>query len=535
MKVSKDESVSENRNRKASGDNHQPITKMSSLEAKAYFREAKHYVNFDLPPYFNFDDILLYASSMLINKNLNDICLKDNKGKPRYPGNYSDVNYVVLSNKDGGFAWRPLQIIHPVLYADLVNVMTEEKAWSEIINLFHEREKTVVECISLPLQSKIEESNRAVQVSNWWDKVEQESLRKSLDYKFMFQTDIANCYGSIYTHSLEWALEPGGRKKIKADRSGGKAPKNLGTEIDFRLRQMNQNQTIGIPQGSVLMDFTAEIVLAATDIELADRIKDEIADTDFAILRYRDDYRVFSNEYQTGHEIMKLLNNVLYKWNMTMNIGKTSETSDIIASSVKSEKMEEIYTAPIRQSYQKVAMRIYMLSKKHPNAGLVARNLTDYFDRIQRLKKPGNFDYEVVVAIVTMIAYYSPRYIAQVASIITTLIEQSGKDLNRKRVISKIVNKFKDIPNTELIDVWLQRITGADNIRNYKFNSAITKVALKDGDNSQLWNSQWLRKNDKSLIDLASISNLAEDIDKGTFSPIVSREEFELYRSDYQD
>lgn len=530
MKISKKKAG----NKVASGD-YQPITKMTNVQAKAYFRESKHYVNFDLPPYFSFDDILLYAASMLIKKKLADVCIKDNKGKPRFPGNYADVNYVVLSNKDGGFAWRPLQIIHPVLYIDLINTMTEPKAWHDIIKLFENRDKTFVECISLPLKSKSDESNRAVQVSNWWDKIEQESLRKSLNYKFMFQTDISNCYGSIYTHSLEWALEPGGREKVKADRATGKGSKNLGTEIDFRLRQMNQNQTIGIPQGSVLMDFIAEIVLAATDIELTDRIKSTIKDTEFTILRYRDDYRIFTNEYQTGHEIMKLLNNVLYKWNMTMNIGKTFETSDIIASSIKPEKMEEIYTSPIQQSYQKAAMRIYMLSKKHPNAGLVAKNLTDFFDRIDKLKKPGNFDYEVVVAIVTMIAYYSPKYIAQVASIITKLIEQSGSELDRKKVISKIVSKFGDIPNTELIDVWLQRITDADDIRGYGFNSMITKVAVNDGDNSQLWNSQWLHKTNKSLIDLASISNLADDIDNGSFTPVVDRKEFELYRSGYQD
>lgn len=508
---------------------------MTGKEAKAYFRESKHYVNFDLPPYFKFDDIIVYAASMLINKSLADVCTKNNKGKPVYPGSYSDVNYIVLSNKDGGFAWRPLQIIHPVLYVDLVNIMTEPKAWSSIVKLFEDRDKSAVECISIPLKSRINESNKAVQVSNWWDKIEQESLRKALDYKFMFQTDITNCYGSIYTHSLEWALEPGGRSKVKSDRSSGKQTKNLGTEIDFRLRQMNQNQTIGIPQGSALMDFIAEIVLAATDIELTDRVEAELREKDFSVLRYRDDYRIFTNEYQTGHEIMKILNNVLFKWNMSMNTGKTHETNDIIASSVKPEKMEEIYTGSVQQSYQKAAMRIYMLSKKYPNAGLVAKNLTDYFDRVQKLKKAANLDYEVVVAIVTMIAYYSPRYIAQVASIITTLIERSEKCLDRKKVISKIIEKFKDIPNTELIDAWLQRIADADDIRGYSFNSMITKVAIGDEDNAKLWNSRWLYKTNRSLIDHADISNLADEVDQGTFSPVVEREEFELYRIGYPD
>lgn len=520
---------------------HTLITDMTNAEAKKYFREPKHYINFDLPLYFNFDEVLLYAHTMTMKKSLSDVCKKVSNGKgnskPKYPGDYQDVNYITLSNKDGGFAWRPMQIIHPVLYSDLINVMTDKKAWMEITGLFELQKKTPVECISIPLKSNTDESNRAVQISKWWDKIEQESLRKSLDYKFMFQTDIANCYPSIYTHSLEWALCPGGRLQVKRDRASGKKVKNVGTEIDKRLRYMNQNQTIGIPQGSTLMDFVAEIVLAATDIELAERISEDsqLKDTKFAILRFRDDYRIFSDEYQVGHRIMKILNNVLYAWNMKMNTAKTSDTSDIVASSIKPEKMEEIYTAPIRHAYQKAAMRIYMLSKKHPNSGLVAKNLTDFFDSIQKVKKPRHLDYEVVVAIVTMIAYYSPKYMPQVASIISMLIEKSGESLNRKVVISKIVSKFNDIPNTDFIDVWLQRITDTENIRSHSFESSLTKVAVGKGDNSLLWNSDWLPKTDRELITNALVSKLPDELDEGTFTPVIEREEFELYRRDEYD
>jgi hypothetical protein len=520
---------------KTKGREHTLITKMTNTEAKGFFREANHYVNFDLPPYFNFDDILLYASTSLMKKKLSDVCRKDNRGKHRYPGNYSDVNYTILSNKDGGFAWRPMQIIHPILYMDLVNIITEEGAWNEITDFFKKRDKSKVECISIPLRSHTNESNRAVQVTNWWDRIEQESLRKALDYKFMFQTDISNCYSSIYTHSFEWAMCPEGRIKVKEELANGRKVKNLGSEIDFRVRQMNQNQTIGIPQGSVLMDFLAEIVLGAIDLELTDIIEKELHGTKFAILRYRDDYRIFVNEYQAGHSIMKILNTTLYKWGMKMNTGKTSETSDIITASIKVEKMKEIYIAPIRLSYQKAAMRIYMLSKKYPNTGLIAKSLTDFFDQIQKKKVLKYVDYEVVVAIITMIAFYSPKYMPQVASIVSLLIEKSGKTLDRKRVLNKIVDKFANIPNTEFIDVWLQRIADTDDIREHNFNSPITLVAVRKKNNSVLWNSDWLYKKTRDLINSAEISKLQEEIINGEFSPLVDRKEFELYRSVYPE
>lgn len=513
------------------------VTKLDCLEASAYFKDTKNYVNFGLPPYFSFDQILLSSSAILNGKSLKDICVERSNGKPDYPCNYSDVNYILLSNKDGGFAWRPLQVIHPILYVDLVNLITERGAWSELVEFFKRRAKSSVSCISLPLRSNTSESSRAVLVSNWWDKIEQESLRMALDFRFMFQTDISNCYSSIYTHSLEWALCVGGRKEIKERRANGDTTSGLGLEIDIKLRNMCQGQTIGIPQGSVLMDFIAEIVLGGADIELTERIMSTIAPGSlFKILRYRDDYRVFSNDYQVGHEIMKQLNSVLYSWNMKMNTSKTSETSDIITSSVKHEKLEEIYTAPSGHSFQKAAMRIYILSKRYPNSGLVAKSLTEYYDKlkiIERKKKDRKIDFEVIVSIITMIAYYSPRYMPQVASIITTLIDMSGKKLDRKKVISRIVNKFNDLPNTEFIDIWLQRITDLDDISSYEFESTISKVALAHKDNSALWNSDWLIENDKKTIESIGISDLPEKIEERSFSPIIEREEFELYGNDY--
>lgn len=509
------------------------ITELEHLEVRSYFGESKHYTGFDLPPYFSFDELLLSSSRMLSNRSLADICAKGARNKPDYPCNHANVNYIVLSNKDGGFAWRQLQLIHPVLYIDLVNLITEEDAWSEIREFFKRRDESSVECISLPLRSNIEESNKAVLVTNWWDKIEQESLRKALDFRFMFQTDISNCYPSIYTHSLEWAMCSGGRREIKHRRSEGEVTRNIGSEIDQKLQNMNQGQTIGIPQGSALMDFIAEIVLGGTDLELTDEIKTVIGkDHKFKILRYRDDYRVFTNDYNVGHEIMKILNKVLYNWDMRINAAKTSETNDIITASIKNEKLEEIYTAPIKHTFQKAAMRIYILSKKHPNAGLVAKHLTDYYDRLQE-NKEAKFDFEVVLAIVTMIAYRSPRYMSQVASIISTIINMSGKELDRKTVISKIVEKFENVPNTEFIDVWLQRITDLDNIHSYNFVSVITKVALAKEENSVLWNSEWLNQNDREIINTLRISTLPEKIENRTFSPLVEREEFALYRRDY--
>lgn len=67
---------------------------------------------------------------------------------------------------------------------------------------------------------------------------------------------------------------------------------------------MCHGQTNGIPQGSVLMDFLAGMVLGHADHELTEKInKNSI--TDYHILRYRDDYRIFVNNPGAGQDIAK--------------------------------------------------------------------------------------------------------------------------------------------------------------------------------------------------------------------------------------
>ncbi|QDJ13847.1 hypothetical protein CEP45_08420 [Mergibacter septicus] len=62
-------------------------------------------------------------------------------------------------------------------------------------------------CASLPRETTDEKvSNIAQSVSGWWIDVEQESINKALDFRYLFTTDIANFYPSIYTHSIPWAI-----------------------------------------------------------------------------------------------------------------------------------------------------------------------------------------------------------------------------------------------------------------------------------------------------------------------------------------
>ena len=242
------------------------ILEMSHKEAEEFFLKDKSYCSIDLPDYFSFSKLLTDISDAIdeIKNGGTNISSFYDKKKLK---NTEKVNHTLFANKDGKLSWRPLQIIHPFLYVLLVKEITEGANWQKLRSRFGTFQRNdKIKCFSIPVEDMNKKSDKAEQILQWLENMEQESINQSLDYKFSYDTDIADCYGSIYTHSIAWAIET--IDIAKAQRDGNL----LGNKIDTHIRNMQYGQTNGIPQGSVLMDFIAEIILGYIDEQLTDEI-----------------------------------------------------------------------------------------------------------------------------------------------------------------------------------------------------------------------------------------------------------------------
>ena len=113
----------------------------------------------------------------------------------------------------------------------------------------------------------------------------------------------------------------------------------LGDQIDSHIRAGSDGQTNGISQGSVLMDFIAEIVLGYVD----EQITEALEKTDnFRILRYRDDYRIFANSDVDAEAILKVISDKLWGVGMKLGVSKTFMSTNIIEGSIKPDKLAGI-------------------------------------------------------------------------------------------------------------------------------------------------------------------------------------------------
>ena len=485
------------------------IVELTCEEAKEFLLKQESYHRNSLPSYFQFNGLLGEVVKALLGKDLNGLRKED-------PRSQTGVNYLLLENKDGRYSWRPIELIHPALYVSLVNSITEGDAWSHICSRFEEfSESENIRCLSLPVESLTDESDKAEQISQWWQEIEQKSVEYSLDYEFLVQTDIVDCYAAIYTHSISWALHT----KAKAKRE--KESPLIGNTIDKRIREMRNGQTNGIPQGSVLMDFVAEIVLGYADLELNSRIECEKI-KDYQILRYRDDYRIFVNNLRDGEIILKCLTEVHHDLGLSLSPEKTRFSSDVIRSSFKADKLSWILKKQVDRNLHKRMLIIHDHSLQHPNSGSLAVAMSDFHRIIHRCEK---LDLPLpLISIVVDIAYRNPRSYEISAAILSKLASFVASSAEKQKIIERIRRRFSRVPNTGYLEIWLQRIS-LEFGTGIPFEEPLCKLVRKE--DVTIWNNDWLSAKDlKSAIDPSRIIDQEELQETG---PIVSPDEVKLY------
>ncbi len=496
------------------------ILEFNNIEAKEFLLKQESYFNFDLPSYFKFDELLNDLSQEIEGNEIEEYYKNINprNGKPLspIPSELENVNYTLLNNKDGKFAWRPFQLIHPALYVALVHKLTLRRNWQVIIDRFKTfQENENIQCHSIPVDSETDLSDKSAAITIWWHEIEQKSLELALQYEFVLHTDVSNCYGSIYTHSISWALHT----KPVAKQNRGR--QYLGNVIDKYLRDMSYGQTNGIPQGSTLMDFIAEMVLGYIDLNLTDKI-DNSGIEDYKILRYRDDYRIFTNNPQDAEEITKFLTEILIEQGMRLNAHKTIVSNAAIRDAISPDKRYWQSVKKGDKSLQGHLLLIHHLSELFPNSGSLSKALDKFFHRVSKIDET-NDNITVLISILIDIAFRNPRTYPVVCGILSKLLALIDEEIEQNHILELINNRFDKIPNTGHIKIWLQRVTiKIDPTIEYE-----ERLCQRVNDDTvEIWNSDWLNDDIKAIIDNAELidEEIIEEIDK-----VIDEEEIQLF------
>lgn len=537
------------------------ILSLNHTEAMDFFLKSEQYHGFELPEYFVFNDLLQNVKNA-VGKTPYEECLQEGIS----PELLSDVNLDILLNKDGRYAVRPIILANPFLYYFLVREICDEQSWTVIKLLFEKFNVPHITSCALPVIPKEKEPfHKSTTILNWWSTMEQRSIELSLEYRYMFVTDITNCYGSVNPQAFDWAFS------FKDTEFEQKTKNPIAKNIQKFLRAFQQGRNIGIPQGSAIFDFIGEIILGYSDLLLHEAIRKEGIKAKYEIIRYRDDYRIFCNDKDVLEKISYTLQHVLESLNFRMNSKKTKISESIITDAIKSDKLAYIYNTPIFNkkgvdfdSYEKHLLFILMFARQYSDSGSIKTMLSDIDKRLEEWLHPqdekketdsilwGDVDLNddgrliktdrkkaqepyyipggsvrALSAVCTQIALENVGCSHYALRIISRMID-SLKDMDKKRsIIDLVYQKLCNQPNSSYNQLWLQNMTYTQDKKQGTSPYTLRLCQLVAGKAVKpLWNNDWLKAELTTNIPYESIVD-EETLKKVT--PVITFRETRRY------
>lgn len=502
------------------------VLSLEAKEAMDFFLKSQQYHGFELPEYFVFDELLQNVKEVIGDTPYEE-CLRDGIS----PENLSNVNLDILLNKDGRYAVRPIILANPFLYYFLVREICNEQSWTLIKKLFERFQVPHITSCALPVIPKEKEPfHKSTTIINWWSSMEQRSIELSLEYRYMFVTDITNCYGSVNPQAFDWAFS------LKDTLFENNKESSISKNIQKYLRAFQQGRNIGIPQGSAIFDFVGEIILGYSDLLLHEAIQKAGITNPYEIIRYRDDYRIFCNDKDVLEKISYILQHVLESLNFRMNSKKTKISDSIVTDAVKSDKLAYIYNTPIFNkkgcdfdSFEKHLLYILMFARQYPDSGSIRTILSDIDKRIKDWLEPYEEEgttkpvfeecepttekitkqrrlvggsIRAMSAICTQIALENVGCCHYALRVLSRMVDSLKDENERSAIINLVYSKLCNQPNSDYNQLWLQNITYQQDKKKGKSPYKMRLCRLVAGDKDvELWNNAWVKSNlNNSLI-----------------------------------
>lgn len=257
-----------------------------------------------IPDFFTSEDFLSFAKTMTTS-----YCEK--------PKDY--IRYQSMRNIN---IPRPLAIPEPFAYASQCKALFDH--WEEIQSYFESKTSSDPFKISRIHIRKMKDNNRLFEMNykNFWKDGEPEG-DIIIPSKYIAYADVSNCFPSIYSHSIAWALV--GKCKAKLSSK----PSDRGewyNQIDFYTRNLKCGETNGVLIGPHSSNLISEIILVNIDSILFGK--------GFKYVRNIDDYTCYVDSYEEAECFFISLSEELKKFELSLN-NKKSKIIPLPQASIK--------------------------------------------------------------------------------------------------------------------------------------------------------------------------------------------------------
>jgi hypothetical protein len=249
---------------------------------------------------------------------------------------------------------RKLSLVNPVHYFRLSDVVTKE--WP---SLEAQANRSALS-MSLPITTGKE---RALERKVDLGKLPEQRANIRSSARYILSADIQHFYGSIYTHSIPWAIH------TKATAKRNRSIKQIGNLLDTLVRNAQDQQTLGIPIGPDTSLLIAEMLLAPVDEQLVN---------EFEVLgfRYVDDYELAFNDLGEANRVRYKLHEVLGEYQLSLSPTKAKILT--LPFEIEETWTSELRVFPFRNDRQQQKAdllhyfnRVFQLARDFPTLGVL--------------------------------------------------------------------------------------------------------------------------------------------------------------------
>lgn len=174
--------------------------------------------------------------------------------------------------------------------------------------------------------------------------------------------DIANFYGTTYTHSISWALHT---KPVAKNHRNDLS--YLGNALDKYVQNGQDGQTSGIPIGTDTSFIIAEIILSSIDKTLQEKHPGLVG------FRFYDDYELVCDDEFSARQILADLETQVAEYELALNHRKTKiirlpdEIDHLWLTDLRQFKLVPNNRNKHREHLIDFANLVFSLSKRYPN------------------------------------------------------------------------------------------------------------------------------------------------------------------------
>lgn len=217
-------------------------------------------------------------------------------------------NYIFYESARNNGEYRPLGIPNPFGYEDLCRFLADK--WPLLQQHFKQYTFKNYHKISRLHIRKINGTKSLFKMSySSWQVDENPAPDLKIGARYVALADISNCFPSIYTHALSWALTDKAQAKQNVKIQGWWP--NI---LDKKVHRLKNGETHGLLIGPHSSNVLSEIILVVIDQNLSDN--------NYKFIRNIDDYQCYVESYEEAERFHNQLREELRKFDLALNLKK---------------------------------------------------------------------------------------------------------------------------------------------------------------------------------------------------------------------